>query len=1453
MVTISSARNAVRLSTYHEQELTNAEENYYTQKKQIEGEWRGQLATKWGLTGPVSSEHFTRLSEGQHPLSAEPLIQHRIQTANSVAHRAGWDATFSAPKSVSLTALIGSNQAATAGQRTLADEVAQAHREAARIGTDYLERFVEAHLGGNKGTVRTGEWVAALFDHDCSRPVNGYAAPQLHTHVVFFNLTETPDGKPHALNEKSLFEAQQFAKTAYQSELRYRLERLGFTIELGKNNAPEITGYTAEYRKANSSRNEIIEERAEQIQRQTGCRMAEARQRAALETREAKPIWTPEIVRSMHLQRSAMFGNQERAVLDAALARQREIRAELDGADPVKAANEALTYARDHLFENEAVNLDTDLVKHALLRGEGRVTLKHVEDALAERKCIGEFITLQDLRHRNATAYTTSEIVQTERENIALMNKGRGANLPLVAASCIREEVLNRFDNKGPGNQREAAHQLLTSRDTIQGLQGAAGTGKTFTLRAVREEVEAKGWTVRGFAPTSKATKELADTGMKVSTLQSYLIEVDARKTGTEKPPRTVFVLDETSLADARQVNKLIKSLGPQDRLILVGDVRQHEAVGAGRAFAQLQEQGMQTAQLTKIIRQKDAPDLKHVVELFYEGRVHEGVQILHDLGCIKEIKNERDRYEAIAQQFMQDPDHTLIVSPDNQSRQGINGVIHRHLQDAKQIDRTDITIAVLVNRQDISGAQRTWAAQYEVGNVLCYGDKGSRKYGLNANEYVTVTAIDPAKNTITIQRKNGQLVTYDPSRFRGISGAYRPAGKSFSTGDLIQFTAKSKDLGIDNRDRATITGFTADGEITVQFYRGADKPPGRTLTIDPATFRHIDHAYAVTSYSSQGLTEVNSVLNVDTNNMNPQLINDRLAYVACSRMKTGLTIYCNDSSQLADALARDISKTSAIRPPGTTDPPAKKPPLQVALDALECGQTPDGLDRLKNLRTVVEIKADQQRYRTIAEAYAKEPGAAVVLAPDPESRCQLNAAIHTALNAAEKLDTAQIQTTMLAGRHDLAAHKRKFAASYNVGNVIRFDETRPKALRKVQNLAVAPKEYVTVIATDPVKNSLTVQRPNGQTFTYNPALHSSVFVYRSTERTFAKGERVQFTSEHKHLHIANHQRATITGVTPDQKLTLQLDPSGAGRSKPRIVQIDPSTFQHLDHAYVAASDFGQRRANNNSPTVIAVTAETLDPKSLATQLHCAAAHNKKLTIYCNDANAIGTALGQELADEAVDRAQRNQQTLAREPATPHLANSAQRNSTPEYARAHTPQHAPSQDRQAAAAQQLAPSRPITQEQAQHQPVPPRITLPRAQEHMPTQQPAQTVAPATPYQLPQQQPTQTQRPAQTVHRAPQPPTQQQQPAPVSVHKPPQTQPLKSIQQQPQVQPPKPGQQVKLQPVPGQQVEHQPPAPGQQQAPHTPQHSHTPAPQPAPVKQRGKKIEQEIQIDQGLSL
>ena len=230
-------------------------------------------------------------------------------------------------------------------------------------------------------------------------------------------------------------------------------------------------------------------------------------------------------------------------------------------------------------------------------------------------------------------------------------------------------------------------------------------------------------------------------------------------------------MLDESSLASTRQMRNFIERLGPHDKVLLVGDTRQHLGVDAGKPFEQLQQAGMYTAQLDQIIRQKD-PELLRAVDHLSRHETAAGIEILQRRGSITQIDEPQARFEAIAKIYALQPERTLIVSPDNASRREINEAVRHELKAHGVVDKTNHQFKVLVPRSEMTGADRRWASQYEVGDVLRY-QRGSKELGLERGSYAEVIAVDSKSNLITVQRDSGGIVSYDPSRVRGID-AYR-------------------------------------------------------------------------------------------------------------------------------------------------------------------------------------------------------------------------------------------------------------------------------------------------------------------------------------------------------------------------------------------------------------------------------------------------------------------------------------------------------------------------------------------------------------------------------------------------------------------------------------------------------------------------------------------------------
>jgi conjugative relaxase-like TrwC/TraI family protein len=886
MLTISRPLSSGQAQRYHAEEFTSRAQSYYAEGEKVRGEWQGRLASQLGLKGEVRADDFARMSEGKHPRSGEQLVIQRLpheyktadgRTVKTMGHRAGWDATFSAPKSVSLTALVGGDE-----------RLREAHREAVRVAVDKMERYVQARMGGNRAPENTRNWAAAKFEHDTARPVDRYAAPQLHTHVVFFNMTDTRDGEFRALQSKELYRSQQYGTAVYRAELAWRVKELGYELEAEKNGAPEIKGYSREYLEANSPRSQQIQEHL----KEAGLSGAGPAQIAAHRTREEKLPLDRSDVKAQHQAVAKAHGNQPSRVV-----REARERGAAQTHDPARHAHAAVTYARDKCFEREAVVDQRDLMKEALKHASGKASSEHVSKAFDERIKRGDFVAAtRDRPSSPSRQYTTPATIANERRNIEHMRRGQDRFQPLVSSKIAAEAAQSERLNQ---SQRRVVSETLSNRDRIFGVQGVAGTGKTTTLREIRIAAQRDGYKVQGLAPTSRAAAQLEEAGISSKTLQCHLAEPVSHSGRGQ-----LYVVDESSLVSTKQTGELLDRLGPNDRVLLVGDTRQHQAVDAGRPFEQLQDAGMRTAKLDEIVRQKD-PDLKQVVDDLAHGRVREAVSELQRQGRVHEIPDRNERFNAIAREYANTSGRALVVAPDNQSRRELNDHIRQELKDRGIVGREDHQAIVLVPRQDMTGADRSWAAQYRKGDVIRY-TRGSQKLDIKPGEYATVREVDARHNALKVERADQSTVEYDPSRLRGVA-VYEKAERSFSKGDRVQLTAPNKAAGLANRELGTIERVDQSGDMKLRM------DSGRTATVSVDKPAHIDHGYAVTSHSAQGATADKVMVHAESG-QSAALVNERFAYVAGSRMRDGLDVYTDNSQRLTASLERQFDKTAAVR-----------------------------------------------------------------------------------------------------------------------------------------------------------------------------------------------------------------------------------------------------------------------------------------------------------------------------------------------------------------------------------------------------------------------------------------------------------------------------------------------------------------------------------------------------------
>ncbi|EHD0591881.1 conjugative relaxase, partial [Salmonella enterica subsp. enterica serovar Newport] len=256
------------------------EDNYYASGS-LDSRWMGEGAEKLGLKGEVASADMDAVRQGILPDGSD--LSRMVDGVNK--HRSGYDLTFSAPKSVSVMALVGEDR-----------RFIEAHNRAVAVVMKEVEQLVSARITqeGKTETVLTGSMVAALYNHDTSRDLD----PQVHTHALVFNATFA-DEKWRSLASdtrmktgfsENLYATKIALGNLYRSALREDIESMGFeTVAAGKHGLWELKDVPVD----------IFSSRSQAIREAAGPdASAKSRDVAALDTRQAKAWADPDLLKA---------------------------------------------------------------------------------------------------------------------------------------------------------------------------------------------------------------------------------------------------------------------------------------------------------------------------------------------------------------------------------------------------------------------------------------------------------------------------------------------------------------------------------------------------------------------------------------------------------------------------------------------------------------------------------------------------------------------------------------------------------------------------------------------------------------------------------------------------------------------------------------------------------------------------------------------------------------------------------------------------------------------------------------------------------------------------------------------------------------------------------------------------------------------------------------------------
>jgi conjugative relaxase-like TrwC/TraI family protein len=878
MVTAKTQYSLKHAQEYFEEHLCVGD--YYDEGQRVAGQWIGAGAEQLGLTGKIRADEFLRLCENQHPATGETLTQ-RLNTTringdeNAANRRVFYDFTFSPPKSVSLAAFLG------ADERILA-----AHARAVRCALSEFEKFAatRVRLAGARNDRLTGNFAAALFTHETSRALD----PHLHTHCIVFNATFDPvENRWKALENHELLRARKFAENIYYHELARDLRSFGYQIRNHSRGDFQLEGVSEELCERFSKRHAQIDAALEKLLADqpelSGTNLKELRARLATERRarkqkdfsrdELKTLWAAQLSQAereslAHIQKSPdqNVNNKEHI-----------------------GVGEAVQWAEEHLFDRNSVVLECQVWQEALGRARGEnFSIEKLKESTRQHNYI------RDAERPNEV--TMREVLMRELEIVQQVKDGVGVCPPLV-------------DDPQSGNpklddeQRLALDALLRSTNTVSLFRGGAGTGKSFVLRELVDQIRQSGRRVMVLAPQRQQVVDMEGAGFpSPTTIANFLIK-------GELTAGAVVVVDEAGQIGGRQMHQLLQLAHERNaRVILSGDTRQHGAVEASDALLAIERySGIAPVELQTIRRQDPAlarsqserariKQYRKAVEAAAAGKLVESFKRLDQMGAIVAcgLGEQSDKLADEYLRLAEEKASAVVVSQTWSEVHRVNSRVRDALKSKGLLGVNDVTVQAL-EKCDLTNAQKRDERFYPKDGVIVFNQK-VRQTAPGANGKL----LGIVKTGVLVE-VDGKCVTVANKLLDKITVCL-PREVPVAAGERLHLKANRKlaaGARTTNGELVTVKAVRADG--------GIELADGRVLE---KGFREFLPGYAVTSYGSQGKT-VDHVLFSDSTIK--AATNAQQWYVTISRGRRGIRIFTPDKIQLRENLVRSGHRPLAL------------------------------------------------------------------------------------------------------------------------------------------------------------------------------------------------------------------------------------------------------------------------------------------------------------------------------------------------------------------------------------------------------------------------------------------------------------------------------------------------------------------------------------------------------------
>ena len=950
-IKILTGCNNSAVSKYYGEGADDYYANEGTSKK-----WQGKGAQRLGLDGEVELERFKQLLKGQvDPTISPPKSSKRL----NYKRRIGIDLTFSAPKSVSIQALVGQDI-----------NVIKAHDDAVTEVIDRMEEYAQTRrkVDGVSSIETTGNLIVAKFRHETSRSID----PQLHTHAVVMYLTQRKDNQWRALKNENILNMTTFAGTLYRTLLAQKLEHLGYGIRIESNGLFELDHISRHQIESFSQRSSQIET----LLTEQGLTRASAttteKQQATLKSRRPKKqhdrnlifkqwcYYAKElnlnlnIVKSNTVKQSGIHANSQQSKNDAnkfdkphpnSSAPPSNEKLEPDSLSShsnnfknpsliktmsnffedlksslldKRLARSGVRYAIGHLSERQSVFTAPDIIDGVLKHHYKDISQLVIKDAIQAEIDRGELIPgdqlyqlasdidpklakteqvwvdhlvakkidpqaaqqkIKDMIETHQLVlqeprYTTRHLLEAEKKILLIEKKGRQA-VPAIYAKTLTAQQLASFELDD--EQQQAVRMVISTTNQVTAIQGFAGTGKSHLLKAVQSLSELYNFKPVAIAPHGNHVRALKELGLESNTVSAFI----KRSGKNQLTPQSLLIVDEAGVISTRTMATILHiAHASQSHVVLLGDTHQIKAIEAGKPFELLQKAGMICTALTTIRRQRD-PNLKKAVEFATRMQLDESLQHMKNTVYNFDAVKRRDQivadYMALSAKERQS---TLILTGTNEARVEINQSIRENLKlkDQGHIFQT-------LERVDLTHVQKINNKYYQIGQIIHPEQNYSQD--LKKNQHYIITAI-LNHNKLQVRTPDHRDIIFNPGRCSQLS-VYEATPREFAVHDLVRITRGDKKNHVVNSELFTVTEVSPH---QIELLNGCKK-----IILDTSRPLHLDHAYATTIHSSQGLTADRTLIDFKIKSPTTNYEN---YYVAISRARQESKLYASSKKILA-------------------------------------------------------------------------------------------------------------------------------------------------------------------------------------------------------------------------------------------------------------------------------------------------------------------------------------------------------------------------------------------------------------------------------------------------------------------------------------------------------------------------------------------------------------------------